>query len=93
MARPPSELDVGVEDSQGGVPPLDRYADRLADVVIDDRLRGAESLVRRRVGGDHPLSLLEHVIDDRPRDRHPFVRINGFAPADGLGNQASRSRP
>ena len=83
--------DIGVEDSQGGVPPLDRYADRLANVVIDDRLRGAEPLVRRRVGGDHPLPLLEHVIDDRPRDRHPFVGLDGFAPADGLGNRAPLS--
>ena len=82
-------LDVGVEDAQRGVPALDRHADGLADVVIDDRLRGAEPLVRRRVGGDHPLPLLEHVIDDRSRDGHPLVGVGGIAPADGLGHEVA----
>ena len=55
--------------------------------VVDDRLRGAEPLVGRGVGGDDPLPLLEDVVDDRPRDRHPLVGVGRPAPADGLGDE------
>ena len=69
------------------------HADRLADAVVDDRLRGAEPLVGGGVGGDHPLPLLEDVVDDRPRDRHPLVGVGRAPPADGLGDELARRRP
>ncbi len=80
-------LDIGVEDTQRRMPSLNRNADRLANLVIDDRLCGAEPFVGRRIGGDHPLPLLEHVVDDRLRDRHPFVGLGHGAPPHRLGQQ------
>src|SRR5262249_52901160 len=69
LAGEDTSPDVGIEDTECGVPSLDRHADRLTYLVIDDGLRGSESLVGRRVGGDDPLALLEDVVDDRFRDR------------------------
>ena len=34
-----------------------------------------------------PSPLLEHVVDDRLRDRHPLVGLGALAPADRLGNE------
>ena len=80
-------LDVGVEDAQRGVPALDRHADGLADLVVDDRLRRAESLVARGVGGDDALALLQDVVDDRLRDGHPLVGLGRLAPSHRLGDE------
>ena len=37
-----------------------------------------------------PWPLLEHVVDDRPRDRHPLVGLGRAPPADGLGDELAR---